>query len=203
MGAKDPRVDAYIANSAEFAKPILNHLRSLVHAACPDVEETIKWGFPHFMYKGMLCSMASFKQHSAFTLWKGSAILEDGTSAGEAMGQFGRITALSDLPSDEILTGYIREAVKLNAARVKLPGRSRTREKQEKKEIVVPDYLIAALEENESARATFEGFSPSHTREYVQWVTEAKGEATRKRRVETAVEWMAEGKPRNWKYVKK
>lgn len=199
MGTRDARVDAYVARSADFARPILMHLREVVHAACPDVEETIKWGFPHFMYNGLLCSMAGFKQHCAFTLWKGAVILEDDTRSGEAMGQFGRITALSDLPPDGVLAGYVREAMRLNEAPVKQPGRSRPGAKPE---IAVPDHLVAALSENDRAQTTWDNFSPSHKREYVEWITEAKGEATRKRRLDTAMEWIAEGKPRNWKYVK-
>src|SRR2546427_1688735 len=119
MGKKDPRIDAYITKSADFAKPILNHIRKLVHATCPDVEETLKWGFPHFMYKGILCSIASFKNHCAFGFWKGKMILgKDGEKDEEAMGQFGKITAISDLPEEETLIQYIKEAIKLNQAGV-------------------------------------------------------------------------------------
>jgi uncharacterized protein YdeI (YjbR/CyaY-like superfamily) len=200
MGTRDARVDDYIAKSAEFARPILTHLRDLVHAACPDVEETMKWSFPHFMYKGMLCSMASFKEHCAFGFWKGSLIVENGgASVEKAMGQFGRITQLSELPSKKILSGYIKEAMKLNEGGVKAP--SRMKPKTPKAELVVPDDLASALQGNQKARATFENFSPSHKREYVAWLTEAKTEATRARRLETAIEWMAEGKSRNWKYI--
>ncbi len=120
MGKKDLRVDAYIGKAADFAKPILNHLRNLIHAACPDVEETLKWGVPHFEYKGILCSMASFKNHCAFGFWKGALFVDEGSAEtqNEAMGQFGRITALSDLPKDKVLIGYIKQAVKLNEERV-------------------------------------------------------------------------------------
>jgi uncharacterized protein YdeI (YjbR/CyaY-like superfamily) len=199
MGTQDPRIDAYIAKSAAFAKPILTHLRKVVHSACPDVEETMKWSFPHFMYKGMLCSMASFKEHCAFGFWKNSLIVQNGGKATEeAMGQFGRITKLADLPSQAVLSGYIKQAMKLNDDGVKTPARSKP---ARPKEVVVPDDLTAALARNKAAGATFEGFSPSHKREYVEWITEAKTEATRARRLETAMEWMAEGKPRNWKYI--
>jgi uncharacterized protein YdeI (YjbR/CyaY-like superfamily) len=201
MGTRDPRIDAYIANSADFARPILTHLREVVHAACPPVEETMKWAFPHFMYEGILCSMASFKQHCAFGFWKGSLIVDgNGRSAEEAMGQFGRITKLSDLPPKKVLAGYVKEAMRLNDEGVKSPTRSAP--KARKGEVAVPDDLASALKRNRKARATFEGFSPSHRREYVEWITEAKGEETRKRRLETAVEWMAEGKARHWKYAK-
>ena len=200
MATRDPRIDAYIAKSADFARPILEHLRAVVHAACPDVEETMKWSFPHFQYKGMLCHMASFKEHCAFGFWKGSLIVGKGDGEAEkAMGQFGRITKLSDLPSKKVLTGYIKEAMKLNEAGVKSPSRSKP--KAPKPAPVVPDDLAAALAKNPAAHATFETFSPSHRREYIEWITEAKTPATRSRRLETAIEWMAEGKPRNWKYM--
>jgi uncharacterized protein YdeI (YjbR/CyaY-like superfamily) len=199
MGKKDTRVDAYIAKSAEFARPILAHLRETVHAACPDVEETIKWSFPNFMYKGMLCGMASFKEHCAFGFWKGSLVLgKEGAAAEKAMGHFGRITKLSDLPSRRVLAGYIKEAMKLNDAGVKAPARSKPKTP---KAVVVPDDLRSALTANKEAAATFDKFSPSHKREYIEWITEAKTEATRTRRLATAIEWMAEGKPRNWKYM--
>ncbi len=199
MAARDPRIDAYIARSADFAKPILTHLREVVHSACPKVEETIKWSFPHFMYEGMLCSMASFKAHAAFGFWKGSLILDaKERSVEDTMGQFGQITSLGDLPSRKLLTGYIRKAMKLNEKGVKPPTRIK---RAPKPEATVPKDLAAALGKNSKARTTFDGFSASHRREYVQWITEARTEATRQRRLETAIEWMAEGKSRNWKYI--
>jgi len=199
MGTQDPRVDAYIARSATFARPILSHLRDLVHQACPEVEETMKWSFPHFMYQGILCSMASFKEHCAFGFWKGSLIVpSDGSDVEKAMGQFGRITDLRDLPPRKVITGYIRAAMKLNKDGVKSPTRSKPKAT---KDVVVPDDLAKALQENPQARKTFEEFSPSHKRAYVEWITEAKTEATRARRLETTIQWLAEGKPRNWKYM--
>src|SRR5438477_8689176 len=123
MSSRDPRIDAYIAKSAPFARPILTYIRKAVHAGCPDVEETMKWSFPHFMYKGMLCSMASFKAHCAFGFWKGALVLGqggDGAANEDAMGQFGRLTAKSDLPSDKELTRLIQRAVELNDEGVKL-----------------------------------------------------------------------------------
>lgn len=199
MATRDPRIDAYIAKSADFAKPILVQIREVVHAACPDVEETMKWSFPHFMYKGMLCSMAAFKEHCALGFWKGSLILgkEPGGSE-QGMGHFGRITKVDELPSRKVLSGYIKQAMKLNDDGVKNPARAKPKKPRE---LVVPDDLTKALQKNKAARATFEKFSPSHKREYVEWITEAKTEATRLRRLETAIEWMAEGKPRNWKYM--
>jgi uncharacterized protein YdeI (YjbR/CyaY-like superfamily) len=194
MGKKNPRTDAYIAKSADFAKPILKHLRQLVHKGCPEVEETIKWSMPHFDYKGPLAGMAAFKAHCAFGFWKGSLIVP---GSKEAMGQFGCITKLSDLPPDKVLIGYVQKAARLNEEGVKVPRPL----KHEKKDIPMPADLAAALKKNAKARATFEIFRPSHKREYLEWITEAKAEATRKKRLATAIEWMAEGKPRHWKYM--
>jgi uncharacterized protein YdeI (YjbR/CyaY-like superfamily) len=203
MAKKDPRIDDYIAKSAEFAQPILRHIRKLVHAACPEVEETMKWSFPHFDYKGMMCSMAAFKNHCAFGFWKSELIFgkEQRIAATEegGMGQFGRITAISDLPKDAVLIGFIKEAVKLNDAGIKLPAKPKSKEKRE---LVVPDFFLAALKKNKEAQITFESFSYSHKKEYLEWITEAKGEDTRNKRLETALEWMSDGKPRNWKYKK-
>ena len=198
MGKRDPRVDMYIASSADFAKPILRHIRTLVHEACPQVEETMKWGMPHFEDEGILCGMASFKEHCALHLWKGSLIVGDGPR--EAMGQFGRITKVSDLPSKKILTGYIKQVMKLRENGVKNPARSKPKKRAS---LVVPTELASALKKNKKAAAAFKGFPPSHKREYADWISEAKREETRKRRVDTAVEWMAEGKSRNWKYEKR
>jgi uncharacterized protein YdeI (YjbR/CyaY-like superfamily) len=199
MGTRDPRLDAYIARSADFAKPILEHLREVVHEACPEVKEDMKWSSPHFMYKGMFCGMASFKEHVAFGFWKGSLVVDGNGRNAEAMGQFGRITKVSDLPPKKVLVGYIKAAKKLNDEGVKSPPRAKPKSK---KELPVPQELSAALSRNKKAKATFEGFTPSHRREYVEWISDAKGEETRKRRLDTAIEWMSEGKPRNWKYMK-
>jgi uncharacterized protein YdeI (YjbR/CyaY-like superfamily) len=200
MGTRDPRVDAYIANAAQFAQPILRQLREIVHAACPAVEETLKWSFPHFMYQGILCSMASFKEHCAFGFWNGSLIVgAAGEPAAPAMGQFGRITSLGDLPSKKTITGYIKQAMKLNEAGIKPPARSKP---PRKKNLPVPEELTLALQRNRKARETYEAFSPSRRREYVEWITEAKGDDTRRKRLDMAIAWMAEGKPRFWKYTK-
>jgi len=196
MATTDPRVDAYIAKSAEFARPILKHLRAAVHAASPEIEETLKWSMPHFMYKGMLCGMAAFKQHCAFGFWKGKLIAD---LSDEAMGQFGCITKVSDLPPKRALTAYVKKAMALNDAGVKSP--TRIKSAKAKAPMKVPDDLAAALKKNKKARATFEGFSPSHRREYVEWITEAKREETRAKRLATTLEWLAEGKSRNWKYM--
>jgi uncharacterized protein YdeI (YjbR/CyaY-like superfamily) len=192
----DPRIDAYIAKSADFAKPILKHLRGLVHEACPEVEETLKWRFPNFMHKGMLCSMAAFKEHCAFGFWKRELLFGKDRPAG--MGQFGRIINVSNLPKDKVLLGFIKEAVRLNEAGIKKPARPTSKAR---KEVGVPDYFKAALKKSKKAFATFENFSPSHKREYVEWITEAKRDETRQKRLDTAIEWMAKGKPRHWKYM--
>jgi uncharacterized protein YdeI (YjbR/CyaY-like superfamily) len=203
MGKKDPRIDAYIARSGPFARPILKHLRKVVHAGCPEVQETLKWGFPHFMHQGILCSMASFKAHCAFGFWKAGRLA--GTPAGlpaadaKAMGQFGRITALSDLPSQRTLLRYVKAVAALNARGVKAPRPARP---AAKRPLAVPEYFTAALRKNRKAAAGFAGFSPSNRRDYVEWVAEAKGEETRRRRLQAAVEWLAEGKTRNWKYIR-
>jgi uncharacterized protein YdeI (YjbR/CyaY-like superfamily) len=202
MSSFDPRVDAYIEKSAPFAQPILEHLRELVHKACPQVQETVKWGFPHFEYKGILCSMAAFKQHCAFGFWK-AALMKDEhkvlhVADKHAMGHFNKISSPKDLPADKILTSYIKEAMKLNEDEVKLPGRT----KAAKKELEPPAELLAALKKNKTAQKTFEAFSPSHRREYIEWITEAKTDATREKRINTTIEWLMEGKGRNWKYTK-
>ncbi len=199
MGKRDPRVDAYIAKAEDFAKPILTKLRDAVHATCPDVEEDMKWSFPHFLYKGMLCSMASFKQHAAFGFWKGSLVVGDAGRNAEAMGHLGRITAVSDLPPARTLAGYIKKAVSLNDDGVKV---QRAPKRAAPKAVRVPADLAAALKKDRKARKTFDAFSRSHQREYIEWLTEAKSDATRARRLSTAIECMAAGKPRNWKYMK-
>lgn len=200
MSKKDPRIDAYIEKSKDFAKPILLHVRETVHKAVPDVEETMKWSMPHFDYLGeMMCSMASFKEHMAVNFWKG-AIMNDPDKildTKEAMGHFGKIKTLKDLPSDKLLIKYIKEAARLNKEGIKLPAKKKL---TEKKELEVPDYFAKALNKNKAAKKVFDGFSPSKKKEYVEWLTEAKTEATRDKRMETAVEWIAEGKTRNWKY---
>jgi uncharacterized protein YdeI (YjbR/CyaY-like superfamily) len=198
MGTRDARIDAYIAKSAEFAKPILIRLRETVHEVCPDVEEGWKWSSPHFLYHGMLCGMAAFKQHCSFGFWKGALIVPAGDRSSDGMGQFGRIGTLSELPPKKVLAGYIKKAMQLNEAGIKIE-RPKAKRKQP---VVVPEALRRALSRNKAARTTFEGFSPSQQREYVEWITEAKNQDTRERRLETAIEWMAEGKPRNWKYMK-
>ena len=202
MPTTDKRVDAYIAKSPEFARPILTELRAIVHQARPEVEETIKWSCPHFMYNGkILCSAAAFKQHCAFHIWHGGQVVEaKDNKSDEAMGQFGRIESVKDLPSKKALAEYLRKAMELIDSGAKRFARPKAN--GEKKELVVPGYFTAALGKNKKAKTAFEAFSYSHKKEYVEWITEAKTEETRQRRMATAVEWLAEGKSRNWKYEK-
>jgi uncharacterized protein YdeI (YjbR/CyaY-like superfamily) len=200
MSVKDKRVDAYIEKSAPFAKPILQKLRELVHAACPDITETIKWGMPFFDYKGPVCQMAGFKGHCTFGFWK-AALMKD---AGEltlaqnaSMGHLGRIESLKDIPAAAKMKSLIKEAVQLNEEGVKMPAKVTMTEKTV---IATPDDLLAALKKNTKAFKVFESFAPSHRKEYNQWVLGAKTTATRERRIAQAIEWIAEGKGRNWKY---
>jgi uncharacterized protein YdeI (YjbR/CyaY-like superfamily) len=177
----------------------LKHLRKVVHAGCPEVEETIKWQFPHFDYKGVLCGMAAFKQHCAFGFWKEALILDpDKIGEKTAMGSLGCIKSLAHLPSEKTLIGYVKKAAALNEAGIKAPGRTKTKKREP---LEVPDYFAAALKKNAKARKTFEDFAPSKRREYLEWVTEAKREETRNERLATSIQWLAEGKPRHWKYV--
>lgn len=199
MGSKDPRIDAYITKSADFAKPILKQLRKIVHAACPEVEERVRWQHPNFDYKGVMCGMAAFKQHCVFGFWKEALILDrDKVAEKTAMGSFGCITSLAGLPGEKTLIGYVKKAAALNEAGIKAPGRVKPKKREP---LEIPDYFTAALKKNAKARQTFEKFAPSKRREYLEWVTEAKREETRNERLATAIKWLAEGKPRHWKYM--
>ncbi len=202
MGKKDKRIDAYIANAKPFAQPILKHLRKLVHQTCPTCEEAIKWSFACFDYKGIFCSMAAFKEHATFGFWK-TALLKDPKGVlektNEAMGSLGRITRMEDLPKDKVIVDFIKQAMKLNDDGVKLPSR----EKKPVKELPVPPYFKTALSKNKKAKEHFEKFPPGQKKEYILWLAEAKTPETRDRRLETAIEWISQGKIRNWKYLKK
>lgn len=207
MGAKDPRVDEYIEKSAPFARPILKRLRKLVHKGCPELAETIKWGMPSFEYKGPFCSMAAFKQHCVFGFWKAALLNEanSGDSAKPAMnwGAHGRdsvpakITSSDDLPSDAALLRLIRKAAKLNDddIKIKLPRKAR-------KPLAMPPEFASALKRVKVAADTFNRFPPSHKRDYIEWIIEAKRDETRQKRIDTAVKWISEGKSRHWKYQK-
>lgn len=202
MPTIDLRIDEYIIKSADFAKPILTYLRALVHTACPEVKEAIKWGCPHFEYAdNILCSMAAFKQHCAFAFWLASLmqdpdkILEAGKK--KSMGHIGAIKSLNDLPPDNVLIKYIEAAMALIEKGVK-PKKEKS---AASKEIQIPSYFLDALKQNNKALTTFENFSSSNKKEYLEWITEAKTEATRTKRIAAAIEWLQEGKSRNWKYM--
>jgi uncharacterized protein YdeI (YjbR/CyaY-like superfamily) len=196
----DPRIDAYIERQAEFAKPILNYLREAVHAACPQAEETLKWSAPAFMYKGeILGIMAAFKQHAAFNLWRGEQVVGRMGEEDRAMGQFGRMASLDDVPDRKALEAILHKAMALADAGIRP---LKTKKDQPKPPAEAPEDLLKALGANPKAVETFDGFSPSARREYVEWVTDAKQAATRERRIAQAVEWIAEGRKRNWKYEK-
>jgi uncharacterized protein YdeI (YjbR/CyaY-like superfamily) len=194
-------LDGYIAKSADFARPILERLRKLFHKACPDIEETMKWGRPFFEYRGIVANMAVFKSYMRWGFWKGKLLKYPDEKLG-AKGLTllrGRITDVKDLPPDKVILDLIRQAVALNEQGVKVPARK----KPAKPAMVVPKDLLAALEQNNKAKAAFDAFSPSHQREYVDWITAAKSEETRSKRLATALEWMSDGKSRHWKYARK
>ena len=203
MAKKDSRIDDYIKKTQPFAQPILKHLRSLVHETVPEAEETIKWGMPSFEYKGPFCGFAAFKQHVSFGFWK-AALMKDAellkSNQQEGMGHLGKIKSFEDLPPDALLKKYLKEAKKLNDDNVKLPS---TKKAISKEEPEVPEMLDKALKKNKVAWDVFSRSSPSFRKEYVMWVADAKREETMMKRVETAVEWISEGKARNWKYMEK
>lgn len=203
MPATDARIDAYIQKKADFAQTILNHLRKLIHKACPGVEETIKWGMPFFDYKGnAMCHIAGFKEHCSFSFWKAKLMKDpEGILQVEdrgAMGNFDRITSLKDLPSDKIMIAYIKEAARLNEENIKAAPKKKTAVPV----LDVPVDFAAALKKNKKAQTVFDNFPPGKRKDYIEWITEAKSEPTKFKRIETAVEWIAEGKGRNWKYEK-
>jgi len=192
----DPRIDAYIRKSAAFARPILTELRARVHASCPDAVETLKWSHPSFEYKGILCGMAAFKQHAVFGFWKHKLVVEGDSKADEAMGSFGKLTSVADLPPKAKFAALVKKAMKLNDDGVQVV-RDKTKKK---KSIAMHPTFKAALAKNKKAQTHFDGFSPSGQREYLEWIADAKQDATRERRLATAIEWISEGKSRNWKY---
>lgn len=204
MPKSNPEVDRYIEKAAPFAQPILAKIRAVYHEACPEIEETIKWGVPHFDYKGPVGNMAAFKKHVSWGFWK-RALLDDPDGIlpreGEPTSMGGtKVFSLDELPSEKVMADYIRRAVKLNEEGVKVTRPKRAPAPPPE----VPDDLAAQLElkKNAKARATFESFPPSHKREYIEWITEARQEATRQKRLAQTIEWLTEGKSRNWKYEK-
>jgi uncharacterized protein YdeI (YjbR/CyaY-like superfamily) len=206
MPHKDKRIDAYIDQAQPFAKPILKKLRALIHKGIPEVEETMKWGMPFFEYKGPVCNFAGFKEHATFRFWKyqlmsdpGGLLKEIANKGGEAMGNLGRITRVENLPPDKVMIEFLKQARRINVEGLKLPARKIA----PRAKLQIPSYFSAALKKNKAAETTFNNFAYAHKKEYLQWITEAKTEPTRLKRLETAMEWMSEGKYRHWKYMKK
>jgi uncharacterized protein YdeI (YjbR/CyaY-like superfamily) len=204
MPNRSPQVDAYIAKAAPFAQPILEKIRDAFHAAHPEIEEVMKWSFPHFQYKGIVGNMAAFKNHVSWGFWKAQLMSDpkgilnpmgDKTSMGGA-----KVVSEKDLPPKKVMVEYVREAIRLNEEGVKVERAPSTRSATP---VEVPQDLAAALKKDKKAKAAFDAFSPSHQREYIAWITEAKQEATRQKRLATTLEWLAEGKSRNWKYERK
>jgi uncharacterized protein YdeI (YjbR/CyaY-like superfamily) len=205
MPLTDDRVDVYIEKAAPFAQPILIKLRQLVHHACPDVLENIKWGMPSFEYMGPMFGMAAFKQHCTGGFWK-SKLLHDPKNflgerkaqGGDAMGNLGRIAAVKELPPDKVIIDFIKQHMLLNEQGIKVEKKPAV-----KKELIIPKELTNALKQNRKAKEVFENFSPSHKREYAEWIADAKTEITRNKRLETTLEWLTQGKSRMWKYTNK
>lgn len=201
------KVDAYIAKAQPFARPVLEHIRKIIHKACKNCEETVKWSFPHFDYNGkIMCSMAAFKQHCAFGFWLAGEMktmqpyLKKGDEAtSNGMGHFGKIASIKDLPSEKELIAMVKEAMALSDSGVVIKRAAPAKNA----ELPVPEELAKAMANNKTAKAAFEKFPPSHRKEYIQWINDAKTDATRAKRITTTIEWVAEGKGRNWKYEKK
>jgi len=202
VGKRDPRVDAYIAKAAPFAQPILEHVRAIVHEGCPGVEETIKWGMPTFVHgSGILCGMAAFKAHASFGFWKHALVVGEGDGSERVgMGSFGKLESVRDLPPKKQLLAYVKKAMALNAPGAKAAAPVRKAAAPKPAPVPTPEFA-AALRRHKAAAAAFKAFPSGHQREYVEWIAEAKREDTRDRRIAQAVEWLAEGKPRNWKYL--
>ena len=202
MAKAKPNTDSYIESAPEFARPILTKIRELFHQAAPEIVESIKWGAPCFEHDGLVAGMAAFKKHVRLSFFKGGLVgdpkkIFDQTNCN-SMGSI-KLCSMEDFPPNKVLLAYIRRAIKVNVDGKKQPRKKKTPRPPAK----VPPDLQAALKKNAKARKTFEAFSPSHRREYIDWITEAKREETRKRRLVQAIEWLSEGKPRNWKYMKK
>ena len=192
---RDPRVDAYIAGAAPFAKPILVHVRDVVHEACPAIVETIKWGHPTFDHDGIVCGMSAFKEHCVLSFSKAALLGDAGLLRRE-------VKSVDDLPSRRDLAKLVKQAAKLNEDGVTLPAEPR-KKPSEDRTLNVPDVLASALRKNKKAQATFDAFSYTNKKDYVDWITEAKSDDTRQKRLDQAIEWMAEGKSRNWKYERR
>jgi uncharacterized protein YdeI (YjbR/CyaY-like superfamily) len=206
MGKKDPRVDAYIAKKAAFAQPILKELRTIIHEAHPDIDEDIKWGAPAFMHKGIVCIIAGFKEYVGVNFWKGALIVPSNARRAtddRGMKQLEKMSSIEDLPPRKKIISYVKAAIQLNEGGVPTPNRGKAAPIKKQGPLRTPPSLSKALARNAKAKKTFEGFAPSHKREYIEWIGSAKTEVTRDRRIEQALGWLSEGKPRNWKYMKK
>jgi uncharacterized protein YdeI (YjbR/CyaY-like superfamily) len=194
--SRDPRVDAYIARAQPFARPILDHVRSRVHAVVPEAEETLKWSSPAFVLGGkILLMMAAFKAHAALNFWRGQELRGEAAEA-DAMGQFGKLTSVGDLPPDKELDGLIRKAAELTQS---VPAPRKPKHAPKPPPETHPEFA-AALADAPKAKATLDGFPPSAQRDYLEWIADAKQPATRASRIATAIEWLSEGKRRHWKY---
>ncbi|MHA4810003.1 YdeI/OmpD-associated family protein [Flavitalea flava] len=201
---QDPKVDDYISKSADFAKPILQYLRQLIHDTCPEVEEIMKWGIPHFDYNGdMMCILSAYKHHCSFSLFKAELMddpkIKQSVESGKKMGFMDKIKTISDLPTKKVLTGYLKEAMALNEKGLKKPKPV----KKESIEIEVPDFFLERLNKDPKAKKLFESKSPSFRKEYAKWLIDAKTDDTREKRVAQSLQWIAEGKGRFWQYEKK
>lgn len=195
MGRKNPGFDTYAANAQPFARPIFKHLRTVVHEVVPEVTEEFKWSHPSWVYKGILCGFAAFKEHATFGFAKHDLVVGKGRKEG-AWGTFGRITTVKDLPSKAVLTKLLKKAKQLNDDGVG----SMMGPRKKRAPLPVPAYMKSALARDAKAKAVWDEFPPGQQREYVEWVIEAKTEETREKRLATSLEWIAEGKRRNWKY---
>ncbi len=203
MSKRNPQIDHIILNAQPFAKPILIYFRNLMHEICPEVEEKIKWGMPHFDYKGqMMCHMAAFKKHCAIGFFKAALIdekLVEMAKSETAMGHLGKITSISEMPNEKIIAKWIKGGMKLNEAGIKIPKSKVTQAVK----LTAPDDLLKAINKNKQAKINWNNFSPSHQKEYIQWITEAKTDTTKMKRTSAAIELIAEGKGKNWKYAAK
>jgi uncharacterized protein YdeI (YjbR/CyaY-like superfamily) len=199
MPTKDPRVDAYIAEAPDFARPILSHLRKLIHQGCPEAVETMKWSRPFFEYKGLLCGFAAFKAHCSLFFWQDIDLgdtFKKKSDSNSGKGRVEKVESLADLPKDQVLVACVRSAV----AQRDTPKTKAKRVREPVKETPIPLDLKKALSSNTQANAAWKALAPSHRREYIDWIVEAKRPETRAKRIQTALEWLSEGKKLNWKY---
>lgn len=198
--SKNSDIDNYIAGKAPFAQEILTHLRQIIHNAAPDITETIKWRQPCFEHNGLVCSVAAFKKHVTFSFFKGKLLNDSNnifpTSDNNELTSL-KFSVLADIPQDDILTAFIQQAIALNADS---NCKRKSTQRKDKDTLVMPNDLAAALASTPAAQSTFNNFSYSKQKDYIEWLTSAKRETTRVTRLATTVQWLSEGKARNWKY---